>query len=392
MKKILLFCFFALSVITLSAQGNIGIVGTAANGWPDAATDPTPDIMLTNNGDGTHFIAALTLSTGEAKFRTDMDWANPNFGADAFPIGNINPNDNIQVIAGVYDILVDLNNNVITFTDVATFTDIELVGTGLVSGGTPQLSTTDGENYQLTTTQLTAGTLEFREVGTSTTYAAADFPSGNATQGGAAIVSQNGYYDINFNLTSGDYSFVIPTVGLVGPGTGNNWPDGSNPTPDIVMATTDGDTYTLDGQTLLDDLIKFRQNLAWNVSWGGATFPGDAAVPGGSDITAVAGTYDIVFSRSNLTYAFNVTASVNEESFANFKVYPNPSNNVWVFENQNEAIAVINVFDQTGKLILETAPQSFTGEIDAAVFTSGFYLAQIQLENGSQRTVKLFRK
>ncbi|MGB5980854.1 MAG: T9SS type A sorting domain-containing protein [Nonlabens sp.] len=389
MKKILLFCFFALSVITLSAQGDLGIVGPAANGWPDAATNPTPDIMLTNNGDGTHFIADLTLTTGSAKFRTDMDWGNPSYGGDTFPSGSITNND-IPVQAGVYDVTVDLNTQTYTFTDVATFTVIELVGTAVTGGANPQMSTIDGINYELVATGFISGDVEFQELGTTTTYGDAAFPSGTATQGGAAIPIPTGFYDVTFNLSTGDYNFSQPNVGIVGPAV-NGWPDANNPTPDVLMNTTDGDTYTLDDQVLLDGPMKFRQNQDWGINWGGG-FPGDTAQLGGGDIPATAGTYDITFSRSNLTYAFtDVTASVNDESFANFKVYPNPSSNVWIFKNQNEAIATINVFDQTGKLVLETAPQSFTGEIDAAVFTSGLYLAQIQLTNGTQTTVKLFK-
>ena len=389
MKKQLLFTFFTLCTLLLAAQGNIGIVGPAANGWPDAATDPTPDIMLTNNGDGTHTISALTLTTGFAKFRTDMDWGNPSYGGNTFPSGPIT-GDDIPVQAGVYDIMVDLNNQTYTFTDVATFTDIELVGTAVSGGNNPLMSTTDGINYELGSTEFIGGNVEFQELGTTTTYGDAAFPTGTATQGGSAIPVPTGFYEVTFNLNTGDYSFTQPVVGIVGPAV-NGWPDGANPTPDVVFTTSDGDTYTLDNQTLTDGVMKFRQNRDWSANWGGSSFPSGTLEFNGSDLAATAGTYDIVFSRSNLTYAFNSTASEEEESFAGFKVYPNPSSNVWVFENQSIDIANIKVFDQLGKLVLESAPESFTVEIDSKIFKSGLYLAQIQLENGAQKTVKLFR-
>jgi hypothetical protein len=390
MKKILLSILFLLCGVLLHAQ-NIGIVGPAANGWPDPNNNPAPDIMLNNNGDGTHFIAALTLNTGAAKFRTDMDWANPNYGADAFPVGNIS-NADINEVAGVYDILVDLNNNVITFTDVAGFTDIELVGTGLSNGGALQLASIDGVDYALGVTQLTAGTVEFREVGTSVTYGSIDFPAGTATQGGAAIPTTAGYYKVAFNLTTGAYSFDIPSVGLVGPGAGG-WPDANNIT-DIMMSTSDGDVYTLDAQPLTDDQIKFRQDQNWDVNWGGTAFPSGAAVQGSNDnIMAMSGVYDIVFSRSSLTYAFTTTTnSLNDGAFSQFKVYPNPSSDVWFFENPTQVIKSVQIYDRLGKLVFEIQPGSERGEVNTSVLAQGLYLAKISLDSGAKTTVKLYKK
>jgi hypothetical protein len=390
MNKQLLFTIFALCTLFMTAQGDLGIVGPAANGWPDDVTNPDPDIILTNNGDGTHFIAALTLNTGAAKFRTDMDWGNPNYGADAFPLGNIS-SDDINVVAGVYDILVDLNTNLITFTDVAGFTDIEVVGTGLFNGGTPQMASIDGVSYALSVTQLTAGTIEFREVGTSVTYGAIDFPAGTATQGGAAIPTIDGFYKITFDLTTGAYLFAIPSVGLVGPGAGG-WPDANNIT-DIAMNTTDGDVYTLDAQTLTDDQVKFRQDQSWDVNWGGTAFPSGSAVPGSNDnIVAISGIYDIVFSRSNLTYAFTTTTnSLNDGAFSQFKVYPNPTSGSWFFENPTQSIKSIVIYDNLGKLVFEAQPNTIRGEVNTAVFAQGLYIAQVNLIDGSQTTVKLYK-
>ncbi|MGB3590618.1 MAG: T9SS type A sorting domain-containing protein [Nonlabens sp.] len=389
MKRNLLSAIFALCTLSLFAQGNLGIVGPAANGWPDNG-NPTPDIMLTNNGDGTHSISALTLTTGAAKFRTDMDWANPNYGGDTFPSGMITGND-IPVTAGIYDIVVDLNTSTYTFTDVATFTDIEITGSGLSGGGTLQFATTDGVNYSLDVTQLQAGTIEFREVGTNTTYGAASFPTGTATQGGMGIPSQAGFYKVAFNLNTGDYSFTIPSVGLVGPGA-NGWPDANNIT-DIAMNTANGDTYTLNNQQLTSDMIKFRQDQDWSVNWGGDAFPSGTLAPNGADnIMATAGTYDIVFSRSNLTYAFNTTASVRDDAFAGFRIFPNPSSTHWVFENPAMEIDAIAVYDTMGKQILDIKVSALQGTIDTSVFAPGMYVAQVGLANGSTTSVKIIKQ
>ena len=302
MNKTILLLIFIFSVFFVgNAQSpEIGIVGPAANGWPPGPDGNPTDIMLTNNGDGTYSIDALTLTTGPAKFREDQAWT-VSYGGDQFPSGPIT-NGDIPVQAGVYDILLDLNNNTYTFTDVGSFTEIELAGSA-TTGSNPELSTTDGENYELGVTEFQDGDLVFQEVGTSNTFGAASFPSGTATAGGANIPVVAGFYEVTFNLNTGDYSFDIPDVGLVGPGI-TQFPDASNPTPDVLMNTTDGNIYTLSDQVITDGLVKFRQNQDWAVNWGSSDFPSGDLVPGGSDIQATAGTYDITFNRSALTFDF----------------------------------------------------------------------------------------
>ena len=306
MKQRHLLFLYAMLFMSFTYAQEIGIVGPAANGWPDAS-NPTPDIMLNNNGDGTYSIDGLTLTTGPAKFREDQAW-NVSYGGDQFPSGTIT-NGDIPVQAGVYDIVLDLNSNTYTFTDVGSFTEIELSGSALV-GSNPQMATVDGENYELTVTEFQDGDIVFQEVGTSNTYGAASFPSGTATAGGANIPVDAGFYEVTFNLNTGDYSFDIPDVGLVGPGI-TQFPDASNPTPDVLMNTTDGDVYTLNDQVITDGLVKFRQNQDWAVNWGSSDFPSGDLVPGGPDIQATAGTYDITFNRSALTFEFEPVTTAN---------------------------------------------------------------------------------
>jgi len=307
MKKTVLLLIFTFSLFYVGNAQEIGIVGPAANGWPpDSDGNPT-DIMLTNNGDGTYSIDALTLTTGPAKFREDQAW-NVSHGGDQFPSGPITSGD-IPVQAGVYDIVLDLNNNTYTFTDVGSFTEIELSGSALV-GSNPQMTTVDGVSYELTVTEFQDGDIVFQEVGTSNTYGAASFPGGTATAGGANIPVTAGFYEVSFNLNTGDFSFSIPDVGIVGPGI-TQFPDASNPTPDVLMNTTDGDVYTLDDQVITDGLVKFRQNQDWAVNWGSNDFPSGSLTINGSDIQATAGTYDITFNRSALTFEFEPVTTAN---------------------------------------------------------------------------------
>ncbi len=381
MKKSLLLIFVFLLSFFANAQ-EIGIVGPAANGWPDG-NNPTPDIMLTNNGDGTYSINALTLTTGAAKFREDQQWTT-SYGGDTFPTGSIT-NGDIPVQAGVYDILLDLNNNTYTFTDVSTFTEIELTGSAL--SAPLMMSTIDGVNYEVSVNEFLDGDILFQVTGSSDTYGSANFPSGTATLGGGDIPVQAGFYSVIFNFNTGDYLFSIPDVGMVGTAA-NGWPSDTDPTPDILMNTTDGDTYTLDGQTLSDGQLKFRQNQNWNVNWGGDTFPAGSFT--GNDINVTAGTYDITFSRTGQSYSFT-SLSLDEVSFENFKVYPNPTSNSWHFENFGTAIEEIVLVDINGKTILKVQPNDTIGSLSADELSRGIYLANVKLTNGLSKTVKIVK-
>lgn len=385
MKRFLLTLSLTCFAMVLSAQ-TIGIVGPAANGWPDAA-NPTPDIMLTDNGDGTHSINGLTLTTGAAKFRENQQW-NTSYGGNTFPSGMVSGND-ISVQAGIYDIVLDLNTSTYTFISVSGFTDIELVGTALNGAASPQMATLDGINYELTVTQFVAGDIQFQEAGTTTTYGGSTFPAGTATAGATNIPVTAAYYKVMFNSNTLDYSFEIPEVGIVGPAA-NGWPAATE--TDITMNTTDGDVYTLDNQVLTSGAVKFRQDKAWNLSWGGTSFPSGTADVNGADINATAGTYNIVFSRGAQTYAFNEILSIEENKFSNFKVYPNPSSDEWFFENTDTAIKSIVIYDSLGKQILNHAVDATLTKINSASFTEGLYIARITLIDESETTVKLFKK
>lgn len=385
MKKILLFLFF-VSGIALTHSQVIGIVGPAANGWPDGS-NPTPDIMLTDNGDGTHSIDALTLTTGPAKFRENQQWVT-DYGGDTFPSGPVT-SGNIPVQAGVYDIVLDLNTNTYTFTDVSTFTDIELTGSALSSS--QQMSTINGINYELSVTLFNDGDILFQEIGTTNTFGVNSFPTGTVTAGGTAIPVQFGFYEVSFNLSTGDFVFSIPDVGIVGSAV-NGWPDGNNPTPDIAMSSTDGDVYSLNSQVLNDGELKFRQNFSWDVNWGGTDFPSGALALGSSNnIPVNAGTYDISFFRDNLTYTFT-SLSVEDLSFTNFKLYPNPTQDNWIFENPSKAIKSISIYDTFGKLVHEVKPNSNSGYVSAQTFSQGLYLAKVKLIDDTETTVKIIKR
>jgi hypothetical protein len=89
----------------VSAWGMIG--DATARGWGDGS----PDIKLLEDpkSKGLWTLKNVTLRSGELKFRMDNDWNN-NFGDNkADGILDLH-GDNIKVLAGAYDVVLDLRN------------------------------------------------------------------------------------------------------------------------------------------------------------------------------------------------------------------------------------------------------------------------------------------
>lgn len=94
----------------------------------------------------------------------------------------------------------------------------------------------------------------------------------------------------------------FPNIGLLGGSTVTGW--GS----DTDMVTTDGVVYTLNDVVITvpdtDPGVKFRQDDAWTINWGGSGFPGGTAAASGANIPAINGTYNVTFNLSTLAYSF----------------------------------------------------------------------------------------
>ncbi len=105
----------------------------------------------------------------------------------------------------------------------------------------------------------------------------------------------------NYSPTVGileNESTTYPTISIIGTAS-SGWGT------DIVMATTDGITYTLTDYTLSNGELKFRQDYDWATNWGGTNFPsGTGILNGTNNIPVQAGIYTITFNRSNATYTF----------------------------------------------------------------------------------------
>ncbi|WP_055412112.1 T9SS type A sorting domain-containing protein [Nonlabens sp. YIK11] len=91
----------------------------------------------------------------------------------------------------------------------------------------------------------------------------------------------------------------------------------------------------------------------------------------------------------NVYFHKGTTASVDQVDGTFFKVYPNPSQDVWNIESVASAISSIAVYDITGKLVKEQKESSLSATIDGSALSQGLYIAKISSVDGEVRSIKL---
>lgn len=114
---------------------------------------------------------------------------------------------------------------------------------------------------------------------------------------------------------------------------------------------------------------------------------------------------DIASPRTtdNVTYFDNISweglkiaeappvLSVTNFEATEFKVYPNPTLNVWNLESSNQLVNSVQVFNVLGKQVITLNPNSEEVTIDASELPTGLYFAKIYTNTGSN-SVKLIKK
>ncbi|GEP51873.1 hypothetical protein FNO01nite_25450 [Flavobacterium noncentrifugens] len=202
------------------------------------------------------------------------------------------------------------------------FANAQLSSVALVGSGTPQgwpndpqtdthvMSSTDGEHWTLNNLALVNGAVKFRGNNSWAlpyNWGGTAFPSGTAIIDGNGFTSTPGVYNVAFNSTTGDYSFVLQqnvftVVGIIGTATPGGWD------ADTDMTTTDGIHYILNRVPLLLGALKFRQDHTWTATtnWGGDAFPSGTGTLDGAAITVPSdGKYNITFNRTTAEYTFS---------------------------------------------------------------------------------------
>lgn len=282
------------------AAPSIGILGTSLMGW-DVDID-----MQTTDG-VTYTLLNYPLNVGFAKFRQDNNWI-VNWGFTAFPSGYAyqdGPDIPIPTF-GNYDILFNRITGEYSFVCVSNCPN----AIGILGSAVPpdfswnvdvNMGTVDGINYTLKNYAFIDGEAKFRQNDSwSMNWGNSTFPTGVGVQGGDNIPVKAGTYNVSFNSITGNYSFDIPMIGIIGSAL-NGWDD------DIDMQTTDGVTYTLLNYPFIDGYAKFRQDNSWETNWGGYDFPKGFGLLNGPDIYVQAGTYNVTFNRITGEYIFVAT-------------------------------------------------------------------------------------
>ncbi|NHM06264.1 T9SS type A sorting domain-containing protein [Flavobacterium sp. CYK-4] len=345
----------------------------------------------------------VTLVDGTGQF--DIDGS--VFGETSFPTGTLQGNaDNIPVVAGVYStVTLNISTGDYSFELAPLIPPVSIVGDAV--GGWPgstgnpgpedtnQLTSTDGENYKIEKLACVVGPAKFRQDNAWTiNWGDTAFPTGTGTQGGPDIpVAAAGTYDITFVRSTGAYNFLIPTIAIVGDAVGG-WPGSTgNPGPEDVhqMATTDGLTYTISNLNVVVGPAKFRQGNAWDINWGSVDFPSGTATQNGADISVTtAGTYDVTLNRVTGEYNFTPSLATTTFNSNNFRVSPNPTNNVWNFVSAKQAIESIQIVDMLGKTVMTINPKDMNVTVDATSLNAGMYFAKISTANATE-TAKLIK-
>ncbi|MCC5920386.1 MAG: hypothetical protein LAT68_08975 [Cyclobacteriaceae bacterium] len=131
-------------------------------------------------------------------------------------------------------------------------------------------------------------------------------------------IAANGVWNVNVLPDGADDRDPIENPGasfisLVGAGTEFGWPDSENWDTDAdgndpiqLTPNDDATIWTAEGITLSTESVKFRIDNAWDTAFGGTTFPGGVIddAPGGPNIPAQEGTYDVVVNIPASTYMF----------------------------------------------------------------------------------------
>ncbi|RMG78974.1 MAG: T9SS C-terminal target domain-containing protein [Bacteroidetes bacterium] len=355
----------------------IGLIGSATpNGW-DEDTD-----LEQNPNNPELWSANMTLVDGEAKFRAENDWA-VNWGGADFPTGiGVQDGPNIPVVGGEYNVKFNSTTGEYSFDPpIAIFSTIGIIGSGTGLGWDSDINMVqdpaqaDHWTIQIT---LTDGEIKFRaEDDWTINWGDDGFPTGTGTQDGPNIPVFAGTWQIDFNATTGVYSFTPVTVGIIGTALANGWDSDE----DMDCSTTVGNLWTTT-KTLMDGEAKFRQDDAWTINWGAADWPAGIGVQDGPNIPITAGTYDIMLNTATGEYAFtdaNGTTEVLNPGAVN--VFPNPTASTLNIAIQNEGLQrdlTVYVMDATGK-ILETKQfdVASTFNLDVSGLNNGIYILQI---------------
>lgn len=131
----------------------------------------------------------------------------------------------------------------------------------------------------------------------------AGFPNGIAVSGGFGndIPGVAGTYDVSFNTSTLEYSFVEAATGFDAIG----FTGGFNSYAAVEsMSTLDGADYFKTDFFFVAPNVKFQRSTPTATNWGGTAFPSGTASENGNDIPLTVGYYNVAFNKNTLAYNF----------------------------------------------------------------------------------------
>jgi starch-binding outer membrane protein SusE/F len=309
-------------VYYFSIASDIGIIGSATPiGW-------TADInMFPNEADPDKYSITLNLVQGACKFRQNDGWA-VNWGAIDFPTGiGTQGGPDIPVSpAGKYEIQFNKATGAYTFTEIAQYNSIGVIGSATPGGWNTDTdltkSSSDPNKWEGTVT-LTNGQVKIRANDAWTlNWGGNDFPADTGILLGPDINAIAGNYLVRFNTETFYYNFLIigsySTVGIIGDATPGGF---DNATP-FDRDPVDSTLWTK-RMILTNGEAQFMGNNSFDILWGSGNFPTGTALLGGATIPVEAGEYIITFNSTTGDYEFKkivVYASIGLAGDANGNV------------------------------------------------------------------------
>ena len=109
------------------------------------------------------------------------------------------------------------------------------------------------------------------------------------------------------------------------------------------------------------------------------------------DVFSVQGPSTVYIDNVLLSSVLPTLLSTQEFDLVEFKIYPNPTENVWNIKTNNREITSIQLFDILGKQVTTVFPNANEASIDATALPNGLYFARIYTESGIN-SVKLIKK
>ncbi|HZV44125.1 MAG TPA: SusF/SusE family outer membrane protein [Saprospiraceae bacterium] len=372
MKLRLLFSVFSLLLLVgVKAQiTSIGLIGPATPGGWDADTN-----MVQDAGNPDLWSMDIELLDGDAKFRADDAWT-LNWGNTDFPLGvGTQDGPNIPARAGFHHITFNSATGEYYFS---VSSDIGIIGSASLFGWDADVNmyqdALDTNVYTLSL-PLGAGEVKFRQFDAwAVNWGASDFPTGTGVQDGPNIpITIGGTYNVTFNKSTGEYSFVLTSftsVGIVGDAT----PGGSSPTPMTSAAGVGNWTTTIE---LLDGGLNFVGDTTV-ASWGGTDFPDGIATLGGPAIPVTAGRYVINFNSNTLAYSFEAL-----EYYSSVSIIGDATPGGWDADTDMELNPLGDSTDWKLRIVLTDGELKFRANHDWAVnWGSGDFPTGTALRDG----------